>query len=248
MSHRPRQSEFIVSCRTPYPCSSLAVCEAAAMSVLVKTDAGKHKGPLLIEYDEAVEKATGLHVQDAIFIPQDGVAQLVVSNPSGFTQVVGEGEKLGMVMEMTVVQPEEVEESGEVTGVRVVQPEVASDAHTFTVSVEQQQRRVMRQGDGGAHWYHRSGEIETTQATRRTQCRIQSGRWGVRRNRPGGDGDRHERCQAKAAIIRRMPFAVRQEVSRLLKSMQSMGVIQPSNSPWASPVDGTHRFCVNYRS
>ena len=49
-----------------------------------------------------------------------------------------------------------------------------------------------------------------------------------------------------------MPFAVRQEVSRQLKSMQSMRVIQPSNSLWASPVvmvrkDGTHRYCVNYR-
>ena len=52
---------------------------------------------------------------------------------------------------------------------------------------------------------------------------------------------------------RRMPFAVRQEVSRQLWSMQDLGVVQPSNSPWASPVmmvrkkDGTHRFCIDYR-
>jgi len=50
-----------------------------------------------------------------------------------------------------------------------------------------------------------------------------------------------------------MPFTVRQEVARQLKRMQETDVIQPSNSPWASPVvlvrkkDGTHRFCVDYR-
>ena len=50
-----------------------------------------------------------------------------------------------------------------------------------------------------------------------------------------------------------MPFAARQEVARQLESMQKEGVIQPSKSPWSSPVvlvqkkDGTHRFCVDYR-
>ena len=53
---------------------------------------------------------------------------------------------------------------------------------------------------------------------------------------------------------RRMPFAVREEVARQLKNMQEAHVIQPSSSPWASPVvtvrkkDGSHRFCVDYRS
>ena len=48
---------------------------------------------------------------------------------------------------------------------------------------------------------------------------------------------------------RRMPFLVRQEVT----SMQATGIIQPSKSPWASPIvlvqkkDGSHRFCVDYR-
>lgn len=51
----------------------------------------------------------------------------------------------------------------------------------------------------------------------------------------------------------RMPFAVREEVARQLKVMQEAHVIQPSMSPWASPVvmvrkkDGSHRFCIDYR-
>ena len=52
---------------------------------------------------------------------------------------------------------------------------------------------------------------------------------------------------------RRMPFAVRTEVAKQLKSMQESGIVQPSSSPWASLVvlvrkkDGSHRFCVDYR-
>ena len=52
---------------------------------------------------------------------------------------------------------------------------------------------------------------------------------------------------------RRMPFFFRQEVAKQLQDMRRDGVIQPSNSPWSSPVvmvkkkDGSHHFCVDYR-
>ena len=56
----------------------------------------------------------------------------------------------------------------------------------------------------------------------------------------------------KRQRARRMPFAVRTEVTMQLKKMQDTRVIRPSSSPWASPVvmvhnrDGSHRFCVDY--
>ena len=58
----------------------------------------------------------------------------------------------------------------------------------------------------------------------------------------------------KQLPLHRMPSVVRQEVARQLKRMQEDGIIQPSSSPWASPVvmvqkkDGSHRFCVDYRA
>ncbi|GFS58268.1 retrovirus-related Pol polyprotein from transposon 17.6 [Trichonephila clavipes] len=52
---------------------------------------------------------------------------------------------------------------------------------------------------------------------------------------------------------RRLPFAKQEEVQKLIKDMKNNDVIEPSSSPWASPIvlvrkkDGSTRFCVDYR-
>ena len=52
---------------------------------------------------------------------------------------------------------------------------------------------------------------------------------------------------------RRIPFALRQTVREMVGAMLERGIVQPSSSPWSSPVvivskkDGTKRFCVDYR-
>ena len=52
---------------------------------------------------------------------------------------------------------------------------------------------------------------------------------------------------------RRIPHARREEVRKLLQDMLAKGAIQPSDSPWSSPIvlvtkkDGSTRFCVDYR-
>ena len=53
--------------------------------------------------------------------------------------------------------------------------------------------------------------------------------------------------------LRRLPYAFREETKSQVHDMLEQGVIQPSNSPWASPIvlvkkkDGKYRFCVDYR-
>ena len=66
---------------------------------------------------------------------------------------------------------------------------------------------------------------------------------------PIDTGDAHPIRQQ----VRRIPPARRQEVTQLLQDMRHKDIIQPSTSPWASPIvlvrkkDGSMRFCVDYR-
>ena len=52
---------------------------------------------------------------------------------------------------------------------------------------------------------------------------------------------------------RRLPYHHRAEVEKQVTDMLSQGVIQPSSSPWSSPIvlvkkkDGSYRFCIDYR-
>ena len=53
--------------------------------------------------------------------------------------------------------------------------------------------------------------------------------------------------------VRRTPFALRSKVDEMVQEMMEQGVVEPSTSPWASPIvlvrkkDGGIRFCVDFR-
>lgn len=49
---------------------------------------------------------------------------------------------------------------------------------------------------------------------------------------------------------RRLPMALREEADKAVEEMEEQGVIEPSASPWSSPVvlvRKSVRFCVDYR-
>ena len=52
---------------------------------------------------------------------------------------------------------------------------------------------------------------------------------------------------------RRIPFALCAKVEEMVEDIMDQGVVQPSTSPWASPIvlvakkDGSTRFCIDYR-
>ena len=52
---------------------------------------------------------------------------------------------------------------------------------------------------------------------------------------------------------RRLPFSKRQESDKEVQRMLKQGIIEPSCSPWSSPIvlvrkkDGSLRFCIDYR-
>ena len=53
--------------------------------------------------------------------------------------------------------------------------------------------------------------------------------------------------------VRRVPFVYRDKIAELVAGKEKQGVVEPSTSPWASPVvlvpkkDGQYRFCIDYR-
>ena len=211
----------------------------------------------VVEPEASLLDELGLELSDALVrMSGDGQAQLVVANNSGFTQRVDSGTQLGHAVDALVVDSEEV------TASRLAQDEPMVDTllnlepcgvSRVDISDEERKRRLLELVDvsellnpGQTECFrkflaehHQAFSLEPGERgeTDLVQMEIDTGSAPPRRQ-----------------PVRRMPFAVRQEVAKQLKNMQQSGVIEPSSSPWASPIvmvhkkDETHRFCVDYRA
>jgi hypothetical protein len=174
----------------------------------------------------------------------------MLTNSSGFTQVVEGGTTLGEACKVAVVEPlgEEIlrpvseEEDVEVCR-RVTSEEEVAD----------RQKRLLERVDKPATLDELQGQqLHEFLAEQHEAFSLDPGERGetdvLQFEIDTGD------ATPTRQPPRRMPFVVRQEVARQLKNMQEEGVISPSSSPWASPVvlvrkkNGSHRFCVDYRN
>jgi hypothetical protein len=203
--------------------------------------------PLLLQQDKEL-LSLQLSTNDILLQPDaNGRTHSVLTNFSGFTQCLKQGDILGQVVQVQVVEaPSETTES-------------LSRAFNVTTSIRPQSqketqrkeklREVLIEPDLPdnekcalldflvAHHDAFSLEEGERGETDLIEMEIDTGDAAPKRQSP-----------------RRMPFAVRQEVAEQLDQMQINGVIKPSRSPWASPVflvrkrDGTHRFCVDYQA
>ena len=211
--------------------------------------------PLLLEAVSTSQDEVNVQLVNAIVQPSDDGNALVVTldNYSGISQKMEAGRQVGVAQPVEVAAPmkESCNQSsseslclGSVVGTvtspdsewrkqKVIGHLVSEFSADSFLSKEEQDRLLLVVGDYHDVFSLNEGERGETDLV---EMDINTG----------------EATPTRQAV-RRLPFAVRQEVARQLKEMHDNRVIKPSNSPWASPIvlarkkDGTLRMCVDYR-
>ena len=193
-----------------------------------------------------------------ISVNPDGTAKVLMENSSGFTQTVEADNVLGSVSIVRAVDLTDTSVSCDLSSseqgqelynfIQVNSIKSADDCHTAREAKLSQllnlESSVLGEDDrlqlqSLLEKYHDAFSLseEDRGETDLAQLVIDTGE-----------------APPKKLPVRRIPFAVRKEVARQLCSMEQSKVIQPSHSPWASPIvlvrkkDGSLRFCVDYRA
>ena len=210
-----------------------------------------------LKLERKVELANSL-----VCSPEDSSTTVVLTNNLGFSQWLEEGAEVGTgelveVIDPLVVQLEgEEEEQAGVVGVVVGGDEVDSAVVGEEGDMVPWQKQAVKEVF--------AGEIEGSVLTGEEKDQLLGLLQEFHDVFSLEKGERGEtnllelhiktgEAEPRKQPVRRVPFAVRKEIARHLKQMQEHEVIQPSNSPWASPIvlvrkkDGTLRFCVDYR-
>ena len=233
----------------------------------------KSDGPLLFEPDPMFQEECGVQVSDSILqCTREGTAKVLLTNCLGLFQRPQEGLEIGSVSPAEVIDPL-APSSVLVQGSPELQTWDPNEAllHPAVKVVS------------GRHQEDMPGQPSQQEAWRKQKLREMLSEELADSSLPVQgrhdlsllleeyhdvfsleEGERGETDLVELHIdtgdalpkkqpVRRVPFAVRHEIARQLKEMQSGDVIQPSSSPWASPIvlvrkkDGNLRFCVDFR-
>lgn len=213
-------------------------------------------GPVLMEANQELVEAGEIQLENTLVDQREGkYAVVMFSNPTPFARKLKPGSWVGAAIEVGVVDPESpcvLEEPEEVRDA-VQFPTVAQVKTTGEGATARKQRlaEILREEGADLPWQGR-GQLHSLLLKHHYAFQLEDGDRGetdlVQMRIDTGD------AEPKSQPPRRMPFGARQEVARQLRKMQESGVIQPSSSPWASPVvlvrkkDGSLRFCIDYRN
>ena len=185
----------------------------------------------LLEPDQAFMEAHGVVVTHSLFQGNESNAVVLMLNPCQASVVLQQGERVG------VLNP--------VAGVCCAVRNIRSSNQSY--------KRVIEGLLGGI-------EDLTSEETEKVRTLL----WEHKEIISCGEGDighttllHHTIDTGNAQPIRQrarwLPYHQQKEVCELLNDMLSRGIIEPSQSPWASPIvlvkkrDGSVRFCVDFR-
>ncbi len=185
--------------------------------------------------------STGIFADEAVLQIEKETVQVVLSNPTGITQRVEEGTLVGTAKCVAIIPMDSEAESASVKNVSIPNNSLNRKSrvrelfdNTENLTVVQKKKFVEFLAEKHDVFALEEGEKGETDLV---QMEVITGEAPPKKQRPY-----------------RLPFAAREEVARQIKRMEEAGVIQPSKSPWASPIvlvrkkDGSHRFCVDYRA
>ena len=216
-------------------------------SIIAQVQCSERSATCLVEPTQCLEQETGVQVEATLIeTDSDGIANLVLSNSNGYSCHVNGGKTVGLFHTVSMVKPT-LEQTPECD---CLLPEPAT---VLAVMSKSERCKMLREAVGRP-------ELLDSSETRRLHELLEEFHSAFSlEESERGETDLLEMeihtgdATPRRVPARRMPLAVRQEVSRQLKKMQEDGVIQPSSSPWASPIvmvrkkDGSFRFCIDYR-
>ena len=195
------------------------------------------KGPLLSEANQSLQLSHSIHLAD-IFV-SDADAERGCADQL-FRVLLESGEEIGTVLPIDLVNSEKTTQG--------VASQVATDAQRLVEeSVEPRKEKLCEA---------LKPELSRTQGEQQLSALLEEYHEVFSLGKDDqGEMELHidtgDTAPRKYPVWD-VPFAVRGEIARNLQQIQDSNVIQPSNSPWASPVvlvrkkDRTLRFCVDY--